>query len=122
MSKQSKRLERANSNLADEDRRHAENEAKKRELVLSLTLEWQGHHLPLDVFGQFRQWLEQYSSWFAVAYEKGSTVGLWHAQAVAVFFERSPAAVKGLWKRFSARHGDPPNCKVNVCFKEASQN
>ena len=121
VSKQSQRLERANSNLADEDRRHAENEAKKRELVLSLTLEWQGHHLPLDVFGQFRQWLEQYSSWFAVAYEKGSTVGLWHAQAVAVFFERSPAAVKGLWKRFSARHGDPPHCKVNICFKEASQ-
>ena len=116
-----RRLDRANSRTLSENARAEANEAKKRELILSLTLEWQGHHLPLDVWGQFRQFLDAHSSWYGLAYEKGPTNGLWHAQGVGVFFDTSPVSVKKRWQRFAARYQNAPQCKVNHCFKEAAQ-
>ena len=116
-----RRLERVNSRTVAENARAEATESKKRELILSLTVEWQGHHLPLDVWGQFRIFLESHSSWFCLAYEKGPTNGLWHAQGVGVFHDTSSTAVKKRWQRFASRYQNPPQCKVNLCFKEAAQ-
>lgn len=100
-------------------RRDREDE-KRREFILSITLEWSGAHVPLDVFTQFQSWLATTSEWWAAAYEKGSTLGLWHIQAVAVISEVGIAAIKKSWYVFSGWDVNRPKVrKVNLCIKEA---
>lgn len=113
LERQERRAERAQERAETED-------AKKRELIISVTVEWQGHHLPESVFDKFRSFCHRESSWFSLAYEKGPTLGLWHLQGVAVFHNVSVLAVKKQWIVFAGWNVVAPPHKVNNCFKEAS--
>ena len=68
--------------LAKLEKKHARNRERRaaelrkvRTFNLSITLEWQGHHVPTSVFYSFKRWLAQRSEWWAVAYERGPTCG-----------------------------------------------
>ena len=92
----------------------------RRNICLSITVEWSGQHVPQEVFDSLREFLERSSSWWCLSKEKGSTIGLWHCQAVAVFHATSAKSVKKDWIRFAGWHQNPPPYKVNNCFKEVA--
>ena len=118
--KQATREKRDDRRATDLQRQNSSLLANHRDHTLSITVEWQGHHVPQEVFDTLRQFLEQSSSWWCLSKEKGATIGLWHCQAVAKFHTTSPKAVKKDWIRFAGWHVNPPPYKVNNCFKEVS--
>ena len=114
--------------LAKLEKKHARNRERRaaelrkvRTFNLSITLEWQGHHVPTSVFYSFKRWLAQRSEWWAVAYEHGPTCGFWHLQSAAIIDDISIQAIKTSWHAFVGWDAQrPPVRKVNLCMKELS--
>ena len=114
--------------LAKLEKKHARNRERRaaelrkvRTFNLSITLEWQGHHVPTSVFYSFKRWLAQRSEWWAVAYERGPTCGFWHLQSAAIIDDISIQAIKTSWHAFVGWDAQrPPVRKVNLCMKELS--
>ena len=111
--RQQLQAERTRSKRAAED-------IKKREIILSLTVEWNGRDLPREFIETFRRWLEREASWWSFSYERGSTCGFAHLQGVGKFFAVSKTSVKKSWYVFSGWDVNSPPVRVCVMFRETS--
>lgn len=100
--------------------RQVAQDLKKRELILSLTIEWNGRDLPREFIETFRRWLDKDAAWWSFSYERGSTCGYAHLQGVGVFFDVSKNAVKKSWYVFSGWDVNSPPVRVSVMFRETS--
>lgn len=125
---QAKRDRRLQSEVRKQQRRDRQSrlkeeadEKRKRDFVLSITIEWQNTHVPVEVYNLFCKWLGSVSSWWSVAYEKGASLALWHLQAAAVIRSVSVDRIRKDWYQYSGWSVcRPPVSKVNCCFKEAT--
>ena len=101
------------------DAKNKAEESKKRQFTVSVTIEWQGRDLPIDVHTTFCAWCVQTATWWAAAYEKGATCGFWHIQAEIEGTFSSLNNIKRSWNSFVGWDVNKPPCKkVNVCVKE----